>query len=216
MYLTKRPGDILRVGPRLRLDPDFHVIYLLRDPRDIVTSKHGKAPDRYWAGLRYWNTYTIEGRRLASHPRFTTLRYEDFTANPDVAQAQLAEALPFLRVVALFSQYHTIVSPSDDALNALGKVRPIAPVSVGKWREHLPRVKGQIQLHGPITPDLVAYGYEPDGSWEAELDAVEPDLSPSYWPEHFTTSDLSLRRKGRYSQAAKAVLRRVGVSRFRP
>ena len=216
VYLTKQPGELLRVGPRLRVDRDFHVVYLLRDPRDTVVSRHGKAPDRYWASLRYWKAFAPEGRGLGGHPRFTTVRYEDFTADPDRTQRRLAETLPFLSVIAPFSRYHEVAEPSEGSLEALRSVRPIAPSSVGAWRDHLARVKGQVLTHGSISADLVAYGYEPDDTWERELEGVEPDLSPSYWPEHFSAEDLARRRKGRYQQAVKAVLRRLGVSRFRP
>ncbi|MEM6288237.1 MAG: sulfotransferase [Bacteroidota bacterium] len=215
-YLTKHPGDIFRVGPRLRVDPDFHVVYLLRDPRDIVTSRHRKAPDRYWASLRYWTTYTPEGDRLASHPRFTTVRYEDFASDPDAIQDRLAEALPFLRATTPFSRYHEAAVPSEDSVLALRGVRPIRPDSVGTWRDHLPRVKGQIEIHGSITDYLVRYGYEADSSWEACLDGVEPDLAPGYFGEHFRAGAVSRLQSGRYRAAAKAVLRRLGVPGLRP
>ena len=216
IYLTKHPGELLRVGPRLRVDPDFHVICLLRDPRDTVVSKHRKAPDRYWASLRYWNTYTPVLRSLGARSRFTTVRYEDFTRDPDQTQRDLADALPFLTPTAPFTRYHEVAEPSAGSLDALRGVRPITPASVGAWREHLPRVRAQIETHGSISDDLVEYGYEVDSSWEKELEGVEPDRSPSYWPEHFTPEDLAARRRGRYKQAAKAILRRMGLSKYRP
>lgn len=208
VYLTKHPGEILKVGPRLRVDPDFHVIYLLRDPRDTITSKHGKDPDRYWAGLRYWKAFAPMGRTLWDHPRFTAIRYEDFAREPDRTQQVLLRAHPFLNVVAPFSRYHEVVEPSGDSLKALRSVRPITPGSIGSWRDHLPRVAGQLKIHGSISDDLIKYAYEKDDSWEAVLEGVAPDLSPSHFSEHFTTDELKFRRKGRYRQAVKALIRR--------
>ena len=40
-------------------------------------------------------------------------------------------------------------------------VRPIAPTSIGRWRENLPRIKAQQELHGSLTPDLIECGYDP-------------------------------------------------------
>lgn len=215
VYLTKHPAEILRVGPRLRTDSDFNVVYLLRDPRDTITSRHGHAPDQYWAGLRYWKEFTPEGRALRDLPRFTTVRYEDFTRNPDQTQQLLLDALPFLNVVAPFSRYHEVAVPSEDSLKALKSVRPIAPSSVGAWREHLPRVAGQIRIHGSISDDLIEYGYEDDSEWETLLEGVEPDLSPSFHREHFSDWRLKNLRQSRYRLAAKALTRRYGLANAR-
>ena len=198
IFLTKKPRDILVVGPMLWAMPNLHVIYMLRDPRDSITSKHRKDPDRYWAGLRYWKTYTIYGEKLQNHPRFITIRYEDLVTNPDEVQAKLMEKMPFLKKRAPFSRYHEVAKPSDDSLKALGNLRPIGPASVGKWRKHLPRVAGQLEKHGSIAADLIKYGYEKDSQWLDELKNVTPDLSESRWPEYFTKDELNHRMRGKY------------------
>jgi len=194
VFLTKRPYDVMVVESALRLMPSLHVIYMLRDPRDLIVSKHGRDPDKYWAGLRFWRTYTPYGHRLRDHPRVLTLRYEEFTREPDATQERIARFMPFLKVKGPFSKFHEMAVPDERTRLALGKKRPIAPVSVGRWKQHLPRVAGQIQQHGSITPDLIEYGYEPDASWEKILEGVEPDLSPSHFPEHFTFVELAKRR----------------------
>ncbi|MGF1489452.1 MAG: sulfotransferase [Prochloraceae cyanobacterium] len=198
IFLTKKPRDILVVGPMLWAMPDLYIIYMLRDPRDSITSKHRKDPQRYWAGLRYWKTYTIYGEKLQNHPRFITIRYEDLVTKPDEVQAKLIEKMPFLEKVAPFSRYHEVAKPSDNSLKALGSLRPIGPGSVGKWRKHLPRVAGQLQKHGSIAEDLIKYGYEQDSTWLKELENVTPDLSESRWPEYFTPEELRQRMRGKY------------------
>jgi hypothetical protein len=207
IFLTKKPVDILVVEPVLRVCPCLHVIYLLRDPRDMVCSRHGKASDRYWSSLTFWKTYTPHGRRLAGHRRFIAVRYEDLVADPDGVQSQLVERMPFLEKKALFSSFHKMSSPSKDSLDALGGVRPVSVSSVGSWRRHLPRVAGQLRLHGPITEDLIEYGYEKDDSWLGELDGVEPDLSPGHLPEHFHAKALKRVRRFRRLKALGVLFR---------
>ncbi len=63
-------------------------------------------------------------------------------------------------------------------------VRPIAPTSVGSWKQHLPRIKGQQQIHGSLTPDLIDCGYETSADWEQLLDDVVADASRSRYPEN--------------------------------
>ena len=211
IFLTKNPSDILVVGPMLRVMPNLHAIYMLRDPRDTITSKHGKDQDRYWASLRYWKTYTTYGRKLQTHPRFITVRYENLVRQPDEVQAYLMQRMPFLRKRAPFSRYHELAQPSQDSLNALGGTRPISPASVGNWRKHLPRVAGQLQKHGSIAQDLIEYGYETDDAWLNDLKGVTPDLSESHWPEYFTKEDLKKRMWGKYIIAILALLRLMSL-----
>lgn len=198
IFLTKKPRDVLVVGPMLRTMPNLYVIYMVRDPRDTITSKHREDPHRYWAGLRYWKTYTIYGEKLQHLPRCITVRYEDLVTKPDEVQALLMEQMPFLKKRAAFSRYHEVAKPSKDSLKALGSLRPIGGNSVGKWRQHLPRVAGQLQKHGSIAKDLIKYGYEKDDAWLEELQGVKPDLSESHWGEYFTEEELKQRMRGKY------------------
>jgi hypothetical protein len=80
-------------------------------------------------------------------------------------------------------------------MKALGDVRPVRPTTVGNWRNHKPRLKGQIIMHGSISEDLITYGYEKDTAWEKELEGIEPDMSASHWQEDFSAWDL-MKRKG--------------------
>ena len=206
IFLTKRPRDILVVGPMLSVMPNLHVIYMLRDPRDTVSSKHRKDPDRYWASLRYWKTYTIYGRKLQNHPRFISVRYEDLVTQADRVQECLMQRIPFLTKRAPFTQYHEIARPDSDSLAALKGIRPVSTKSIGNWRNHLPRIAGQIQNHGDISQDLIEYGYEQDDSWLKELEGITPDFSESHWAEYFTKDELNQRMKWKYIKPIFALL----------
>ena len=208
IFLTKHPRDTLVVGPMLQVTPNLHVIYMLRDPRDMITSKHKKDPDRYWASLRYWKTYTPYALKLQKHPRFITIRYEDLVIQPDEIQAFLMQRMPFLKKRGPFSLYHELAKPSQDSLDAMLGMRPVTSASIGNWRKHLPRVAGQLQTHGAITQDLIKYGYETDDAWLNQLKGVTPDLSQSHWPEHFSKQDLRQRTRGKYVKPILALMRR--------
>jgi hypothetical protein len=94
--------------------------------------------------------------------------------------------LTFLRKKRNFSQFHEVATPSARATEALGGVRPINPRRIGNWRNHLPRVAGQIARHGSLTEDLIEFGYETDDSWLSILKDVNPDYKPSHWTEKAT------------------------------
>lgn len=211
IYLTKRPGDICVAGHALRVDPDLYVIYMLRDPRDVICSKHGKDSDRYWVGLNAWNNYSCYGRKLQGHKRFMMVRYEELVSDPDGIQTALMERMPFLVGKALFSDYHKTANPSQDSLAALGGVRPISIERTGNWRNHLPRVAGQLLLHDAklLAGDLIEYGYEKDDAWLKALQGVCPDTTPSHWPDRFSRQRMRSIR-GRWIRGViKLVFRRI-------
>jgi len=213
VFLTKRPMDIMVVEPALRWMPALHVIYMIRDPRDMCVSKHGSDPDRYWSSLTYWKTYTPFGRRLQGHPRFIAVRYEDLVSSPDAIQDLLMRRLPFLVKRCPFSDFHLVANPSTPALLALKGMRPISSACVGSWRQHLPRVAAQIALHGPLTESLIEYGYETDRRWESELAGVEPDFSASHWPEYYPRKSFRMIQRRRYPAALLAVMGQSGLLR---
>ena len=50
-YLSKYPLDALRIEPSIYVDSNLYIVYLIRDPRDVICSRHGKDSDTYWVGI---------------------------------------------------------------------------------------------------------------------------------------------------------------------
>ena len=182
LVITKRPKDTMYM-PDVIVDPELYVIYVMRDPRDVIVSRHGKNKDMYYSNIRLWRELHGYAKTLFGHERFLELRYEDFVTDPDATQEVIAAKFPWLEKTHKFSEYHEYARVSEKSLTAMHSVRPIAPTSVGVWKNHLPRIKAQQLLHGSLTPDLVACGYESSADWERVLEDVEPDFSRSRYPE---------------------------------
>lgn len=183
LLLTKRPKDTMYVPAILEQDPEFYVIYMLRDPRDVIVSRHGKDKDMYYSNIRLWREMHAYAKPLHGHERFLEVRYEDFVNAPDATQQTITDKFPWLEIVHKFSEYHEYAKVSEKSITAMHSVRPIAPTSVGVWRQHPGRIKAQQIIHGSLTPDLIDCGYETSADWEQELDSVEPDFSRSRYPE---------------------------------
>lgn len=183
--LTKAPHETALVQRALIEFPDLYVIGMVRDPRDMVVSKHAEDPVRYWAGLNFWRCLAPCLLRLQTQPRFIMLSFEKLLENPDAVQHDLMQHLPFLRKKLPFSLFHTAAEPTDRAIRALGGLRAPSVGRVGQWKSHLPRLLGQIRRHGSITADLVKFGYETDLAWDSCLRDVVPDNRPSHWPDEW-------------------------------
>lgn len=215
VFLSKCPRDIMMVGPSLRVDPHLFVLCMIRDPRDIIVSKHKKDPDRYWAGLKFWKLYTKELKSLVGLPHFTLIRYENLVTNPDAVQDRISEEVPFLEKKLPFSRYHEVAEVSAPSQEAMRSVRPIRPTSIGKWEKHKPRIAGQIELHRSLIDDVKTYGYEKNNSWISELEHVTPDLAPSHFSEYMSRKDVIFLRMGRYLEAFRRMLENVINYRIR-
>ncbi|MFN3232706.1 MAG: sulfotransferase family protein [Alphaproteobacteria bacterium] len=177
--LTKRPsGGVF--ARTLLSHPSIWLIYCIRDPRDVICSVHGMAPDRYWSGFDVWRRLRKPFNKLKSNPKLIAIRYEDLVSDPDKVQQALETQIHWLEPVATFSQYHTRVDPSEQHMLALGTLRAPDTASIGRWRQHLPRVAGQLALHGSIQKELVEEGYEQDEDWLEALEGITPDMSPSF------------------------------------
>jgi hypothetical protein len=182
LYCSKRPQDILIVEPLLRHDESLWVVFLLRDPRDVIVSEHRLRPGSYWCHLGVWKQRYRIARALWDHPRFCVVRYEDLALRPDEVQRQLEARMPFLRRTRLFSEWGS-ERVSEASEKALGGVRPISAESIGGWRERRGRILSQMQKHGPIARELVELGYEPDDAWLRTLEGVAPDPGASVYVE---------------------------------
>ena len=163
LLITKRPKDTMYMPAVLDDDPELYVIYVLRDPRDVICSRHGKDKSMYYSNIRLWRELHAYARKMYGHERFLEVRYEDFVRDPDETQRKIATKFPWLEKKHDFSEYHEHAQVSAKSITAMHSVRPIAPTSVGVWTQHPGRIKGQQMIHGSLTPVLVECGYETGG-----------------------------------------------------
>lgn len=214
VVLTKQPQDERLALFLARFDPRLHVIYMLRDPREVIVSVHGTDPDRYWSNLRAWRDSIRLAERYFDHPRVHVVRYDQLMREPDGVQRGLAAAMPFLKITLPFSRFHEHGEMADPQWHAaMGSIRRLSPDTLGSWRNNLPRLKAQLALHGDISEGLTRLGFEQDKSWLALLDPIEPDPTPSRTSEQDT-----LRRRFDHGWrdtvgAAAYLLQRLGVRR---
>ncbi len=183
LLVTKRPKDTMYMPAVIDDDAEIYVIYVMRDPRDVIVSRHGKDKSVYYSNIRLWRQMHAHAKRMYGHDRFLEIRYEDFVRDPDATQQMIAEKFPWLEKIHNFSEYHEHAQISEKSITAMHSVRSIAPTSVGVWTQHPGRIKGQQLVHGSLTPDLIECGYESTADWEQVLDSVEPDFSRSLYPE---------------------------------
>ncbi|KAA3617129.1 MAG: sulfotransferase [Calditrichaeota bacterium] len=79
-WLEKTPKHIRSFHKILDyMGENVQLIHVIRDGRDVVTSKHPKhSPGEYWVPVNRWIDDVSLGLSLKNHPQVLNIRYEDF------------------------------------------------------------------------------------------------------------------------------------------
>lgn len=187
VYFTKQPNDIKQILHIFPRDENLHIIYLGRDPRAVITSKHRENPEQYFCNYRVWKECDLAAQRYKDEPRFLFLRYEDLIADPDGVQRCINDHFSFLRQRHLFSEFQQHAKPSSASARAMNGLRDVNADSLRKWQQHLPRIVEQMSRHPALAEDLIRLGYEPDRTWTSLLDDVKGEVLPCRYPERRAT-----------------------------
>ena len=192
-FCSKHTPGLKIALPMLKRQPSLWVICVVRDPRDVVVSRHSKRPDAYWAHLGLVRSRIKYFRAARDHQRFIVVRYEDLVRDPGAVQSNLQNTIPFLENTHDFSCFHEIAAPTRRAVEALSGVRAISTDSIGRWKTELPRLKAQIERYGDINSLLAELSYERDASWTHLLDGISADNGNSYLEDRSIFSRHHLR-----------------------
>jgi hypothetical protein len=118
----------------LRAHPGVRVIWMLRNPLDVLTSIHGDAPDQFFTRptrlIRCWELY----KKFEKEPQVLTIHYEELVSNPEAVQKKITEAFG-LEPIRSFTESHKFFSKAKSNLRALHSVRPIDSNSLDKWKK---------------------------------------------------------------------------------
>ncbi len=213
-FLTKKSSDTIRIEEVFLQDPDLYVIAMIRDPRSVVTTQSESIAGKYSYGFRRWYDYSNAISRLIVHPQYVVVRYETLIRDPEVVQQQIHAKLPFLERTDNFASFPQNTKIPVAAVKSLGGVRPLDPSTVDRWRQHLPRIKQQLQRFPNLSDELIRFGYEDDRSWESIVEDIasvgEGDVES--WPHYLKRSETRLRYW--FRRRAYLHVRRMGLTHW--
>lgn len=181
-YITKRDSGWYKPKHRdalialTRLE-NIGLIYMIRDPRDVMLSRHAGSkrgsPEEAYVTPQHWYESVTAGeyifQALSSYPRKLLLRYEDLVTEPEKAEQEMVDcfgltqnpdAFPIDRVKDNYERLK--IAFGNDQIVALNGLRNMSPSSVGRWRQH-PEEEAIRTAPAPIRERLAAfcaeYGY---------------------------------------------------------
>jgi hypothetical protein len=174
LYLSKKPPDTTHIERIFLADERLFLVAMMRDPRAVITSRHPSRPDVYFADYHRWLEYVHALSTFRDHPRFLLVRYEDLVANPQHEQARISAKFKFLEPLRAFEEFPDGAEVPEPARQSLGGARAFDVSRTDGWREHLPRIKGQLLDHPDLPDMLIETGYETNDAWIELLDSVGP------------------------------------------
>jgi hypothetical protein len=183
IFVSKQPTDVLHLHHVLDRDPDLYVLYIYRDPRAVISSRHASWPQSYFSNYRIWKECETAARKLRGHPRMLELGYELLVAAPHLCQIHIHEKFPFLDPIHSFSEFERYSTPDAQSLAAMNGLSAIDGSRCRKWKQHLPRVKGELLRHPEMQFDLEFRAYESDNRWQSTLADVSPQHFPCRYPD---------------------------------
>jgi hypothetical protein len=133
-----------------RLGDDVRLIHIVRDGRDVITSRHPRRPAAYYSSPREWVDDVTRGLAFAEDSRLVTVRYEDLVRD---FEPTIARILDFLDERDGFPAERWFERATVRTHTAwAGGLQGIHGSSIERWRrpEHAARVQELLDYPGAV------------------------------------------------------------------
>lgn len=157
-WCEKTPKNVLYLKEIIReFGSDIKIIHIVRDGRDVITSKHPLYPDKYFVEPEEWVNDVSQGLKWITHPNVYLIKYEELIENYEQALEGLCDFLELDSCSELMSFHkHTTIREFN---SWKGKVRPLSMDSVGKYQNDANAERVRVFLDSPGAKELLARLY---------------------------------------------------------
>lgn len=180
-YITKRNAgwwkpDHIQPTAKLIRKKGIFVINIVRDPRDVLSSKHPLAKNQFYVGRDLWldsflATEYLENS-LEGYPRHITMRYEDVVQKHEEIEKELLEKVglelsPGIAGMNRLKDCVEIKDVSGNMVKYMHKLRNFDANSIGTWRgdahktEHLHDLRNDREFSERLDQFMEKYNYGP-------------------------------------------------------
>ncbi len=145
-YCLKKPKNVVHFKKILNYyQEEVRLIHMIRDGRDVLTSRHPEDPQAYWIPIERWVEDVKAGLAVKDHPRVLTLKYEALILDFEATLTRICDFLEEPLVPQLRAWYdHTRVRRNRAWFSSLQQLHSN---SIGRWRkkEHAARIEKVMQ-----------------------------------------------------------------------
>ena len=160
------------------------IIYLVRDPRDVLLSKHPLSEKKYFVDFDLWKNSIDAGeylqKELANYPKLLVIRYEDLILN--ISQVEQALKTTFglklkegVRSLSNLQEYVDTEMRDSKMIKYMHKLRNFDPSSINKWkhdaekRQYLATIWQDKEKRQRLDAFMEKYNYSPFPFEEKEM-----------------------------------------------
>ena len=182
----KTPTHCIHLEEIFNAFPDCKIIFLMRDPRDVVHSMQKRWDTRAEAGAAIWNQCFESYDRFKD--RLLLVQYESLVARPNEEILRFCDFLGLDVEPGLFKHYENIPDHVRKRHPDMGLLdRAVSTSSVGKFAEMDPVSIGAIE--NICARGMAAMGYEPvvptNASPSPPLDSPVQNTGPGFFTHAF-------------------------------
>lgn len=114
------------------LGKNFKFVHIVRDGRDIITSRHPDNPKKYWVPIERWVKDVKAGLKHKNHPNVFTLKYEDLVLDFKKTMKKLCKFLDLPYEDSVNWLEKTGLKKSNAWFNSAENVHA---KSIGRWKK---------------------------------------------------------------------------------
>lgn len=141
-----------RYGERVK------IIHLVRDGRDVCTSKFPKQ-NTYYVSPERWVKDTRAGLKVVDDPRVMTVTYEALIKNEEDVLSAICDHLSISKHPKFFDWTHNARLKKSHAWNDGGKLQKTYKKKIGRWLDHTDRVN-ELYKNKEFNSLLIELGYD--------------------------------------------------------
>lgn len=158
-WCEKTPRNVLHFSRILKFyGKRVRIIHIVRDGRDVITSRHPTDPTRFWVSAETWIRDTSAGLQLEDHPQVLTVRYEDLVTKYQPTVRRICEFIDE-KFDEAFLHYPEAARVKSNAA-WYSDARPIDDTSIGRWKKPQYRIRIFDLLSRPQAVQLLEhFGY---------------------------------------------------------
>lgn len=141
-------------------------IQIVRDGRDVCTSRHPKAPDRPWVLVERWKDAIRAGLGIAGRPNVLTVRYDDLVIDHERTLERICDFVdePCTHHVRDWRSHASVTA----SVNLVGEAVPrLNSDSIGKYKSPdcpFPEQVDRLMSDPEAVGFLKTYGYDTGGA----------------------------------------------------
>lgn len=162
IYVASRNGETSRNMSRemLRECVGLKVIWMLRNPLDVLTSIHAIRPGEFYVKPKDLIQCLKLYQQFKDEEQVFTVHYEELVSKPDEFQNRIAKAFN-LQIIRKFTESYKFFPRFKENVRALHSIRPIDLDSVDKWKQK-PELRQYLENVIAEFPEIVSLASECD------------------------------------------------------